>query len=124
MEVVPDLKGCTLVNFAQHNIIEGSTISSDMYRSYNVLAKDYHHNAKKFNPKDDPDHLGWLHTIVSNAKALIAGTFHGLDPKHLQAYLNEFSYRFNRRKLKNELFNRVLNCCVATKAITYPELVG
>jgi len=123
MEVVPDLKGCTLVDFAQHNIIEGSTISSDMYLSYNVLAKDYQHSAKKFNPKDDPDHLGWLHTIVSNAKALIAGTFHGLDPKHLQAYLNEFSYRFNRRKFKNELFNRVLNCCVATKAITYPELV-
>ncbi|MDO9574012.1 MAG: IS1595 family transposase, partial [Candidatus Contubernalis sp.] len=35
---------------------------------------------------------------------------------------NEISYRFNRRKFKNELFNRVLNCCALTKTITYPEL--
>lgn len=123
MEVVSDLKGTTLVDFAQRNIKEGSTISSDMYRSYNALAKEnYQHNAKRFAPKENPDHLNWLHTIVSNVKALIGGTFHGLDSKHLQTYLNEISYRFNRRKFKNELFNRVLNCCALTKTITYSEL--
>jgi hypothetical protein len=41
--------------------------------------------------------LRWVHTLVSNAKAFIAGTYHGLDKKHLQAYLYEFCYRFNRR---------------------------
>ena len=36
--------------------------------------------------------------VVSNAKALIGGTYHGLgrkDGKHLQAYLDEYGYRFN-----------------------------
>lgn len=46
--------------------------------------------------KRAPDHLKWLHTMVSNAKAFIGGTFHGLSPKHLQAYLDEFCFRTNQ----------------------------
>jgi transposase-like protein len=123
MEVIPDVKGTTLIEFAHRTIESGSVINSDAYRSYNALAEEgFQHKAKAFNPKDDPDHLHWLHTIISNAKAFIGGTFHGLDPKHLQAYLNEFSFRFNRRKFKGELFNRLLSCCASTKTITYSEL--
>jgi hypothetical protein len=64
------------------------------------------------------------YTIIPNAKALIGGTFHGLNSKHLQLFLNEFAYRFNRRKFKNRLFNRLLDCCLIAKPITYPDLVG
>ena len=39
----------------------------------------------------------WLHIIVSNAKTFVSGTFHGLGEKHLQSYLDEYCYRFNRR---------------------------
>ena len=35
---------------------------------------------------------------VPNVKAFIGGTFHGLSPKHLQSYLNEFCFRTNRRQ--------------------------
>lgn len=123
MQVVTDIKKETIVKFAHSSIQTGSTISSDAYRSYTQLAKEgYEHKPKVFNPKDNPDHLKWLHTIISNAKAFIAGTFHGLDRKHLQAYLNEFCYRFNRRNFKGELFNRLLNICLSTKTITYTEL--
>ncbi|MFA7468749.1 MAG: transposase, partial [Desulfotomaculaceae bacterium] len=62
------------------------------------------------------------HTVVSNVKAFIAGTFHGLDAKHLQAYLNEFCYRFNRRRFKGELFNRLVKCCLSSPTITFTEL--
>lgn len=72
----------------------------------------------------NPDHLHWLHTIISNAKAFISGTYHGLDPKYLQAYLDEFSYRFNRRKFIGTWFSRLLNCCALTPSITYTELRG
>ena len=108
MRKVSDVKKDTLVDFAHTYIETGSKISSDAFRSYKQLAAEgYEHEAKEFNPKENPDHLKWLHTIVSNAKAFIAGTFHGLDAKHLQAYLNEFCYRFNRRNFKGELFNRL-----------------
>jgi transposase-like protein len=125
MEVIPDVKGTTLVKFANASIETGSTINSDAYRSYQALAKEgFQLEAKEFNPIESPDHLQWLHTVISNVKAFIAGTFHGLDEKHLQSYLNEFCYRFNRRKFKGEGFNRLLSCCASTPTITYSELAG
>jgi transposase-like protein len=108
MQVIPDVKGVTLVDFAQRFIESGSTITSDKYRSYKALEKEgFHHEAKLFNPVDNPDHLKWLHTVISNAKAFIGGTYHGLDSKHLQAYLDEFCYRFNRRGMKK---NTLTSC--------------
>lgn len=123
MQVVSDVKRDTLVDFAHSFIESGSKISSDAYRSYKKLTEaGYEHEAKEFNPKENPDHLKWLHTVVSNVKAFIAGTFHGLDTKHLQAYLNEFCYRFNRRRFKGELFNRLVKCCLSTSTVTFAEL--
>ena len=123
MEVQPNLKGETLVEFAKQNIDEGSTIFSDDYKSYNSLALEgYIHEPMKFDYKENPDHLKWFHTVISNAKAFIIGTFHGLDDKHLQAFLDEYCYRFNRRRIKEQLFNRLLSCCSLTKVVTYPEL--
>jgi len=79
------------------------------------------HEPQKFNPSaEKPDHLHWLHTIVSNVKASIAGTYHGFDPE--QAYLNEFCYRFSRRHFQGQLFNRLLSCFSNTPTITYSEL--
>jgi hypothetical protein len=57
---------------------------------YKALAKEgYDHQPIEFNVKDNPAYLKWLLTMISNTKAFIGGTFHGLAPKHLQAYLNE-----------------------------------
>ncbi|WP_127583131.1 IS1595 family transposase [Paenibacillus koleovorans] len=124
MQVIPNVKGKTLVEFAKQHIEPGSTISSDAYRSYNALAEEYHHQPIKFNVKDNPDHLKWLHTMISNAKAFIGGTFHGLDAKHLQSYLNEFCFRTNRRQFEGQMFNRLLAACVATDTVTYFELTA
>ena len=127
MEVFPDVKGKTIVEFANRTIATGSAISSDAYKSYKALAEaelEYQHKPQKFNPTEDPDHLHWLHTVISNAKAFIAGTFHGLDPKHLQAYLSEFCYRFNRKDFKGHLFNRLLSCCASTHTFTCSALTA
>jgi hypothetical protein len=64
---------------------------SDALPSSRIWMKD--HQPIEFNVKDNPDHLKWLHTMISNAKAFIGGTFHGLAPKHLQSYLDEFCFR-------------------------------
>jgi transposase-like protein len=124
MQVIPDVKGKTLVEFAKLHIEPGSTISSDAYRSYNALAEEYDHQPIKFNVKDNPDHLKWLHTMISNAKAFIGGTFHGLDSKHLQSYLNEFCFRTNRRQFGGQMFNRLLTACISTDTITYGDLTA
>jgi len=51
--------------------------------------------------------LKWLHTIISNAKAFVEGTYHGMERKHVQLYLDEFCYRFNRRLYHENLFERL-----------------
>jgi len=125
MKVVDDLKSSTVVELANQGIDTGSVISTDLYRSYRELHNEgYHHFPKEFNSKDNPDHLKWLHTIISNAKAFIGGTYHGLGQKHLQSYLDEYCYRFNRRKFKGQLFNRLLNACASTDTVTFGELVA
>ncbi len=125
MKVIPNVKGVTLVDFAETSIEPGSTISSDAYRSYKALAKEgYDHQPLTFNVKENPDHLKWLHTMISNAKAFIGGTYHGLGSKHLQAYLDEFCFRTNRRQFEGQLFNRLLTACISTDTITYRELTA
>lgn len=125
MKVVDNIKSSTLAEIVDETIVPGTKISTDLYRSYNRLQKEgYLHLPKEFNSEDNPDHLRWLHTIISNAKAFIAGTYHGLGPKHLQPYLNEFCYRFNRRKFKGQLFNRLLNACVSTPTVTFKDIVS
>jgi transposase-like protein len=125
MGIMKDIKSETLVDFAERNIKEGSAINSDGYSSYMKAFGEskFTHNPIKFNPKANPDHLDWLHKIVSNAKAYILGTYHGIGAKHLQAYLSEFCFRLNRRTFGGKIFDRLLNACMSTTTITYKELV-
>jgi transposase-like protein len=107
MQVVADLKGKTIAKFAKSNIADGSTVQTDAYHSYRKpLAEKYQHEYRVFDA--DADMLKWLHIIVSNAKAFVSGTFHGLGKKHLQSYLDEYCYRFNRRGMGSMIFDRLL----------------
>ena len=60
---------------------------------------------------------------VSTAKAVIRGSHRGVSEKHLQSYLSEICYRFNRRFWERELFDRLIKACVAGETITYSQLV-
>jgi hypothetical protein len=70
----------------------------------------------------DSDMLKWLHTIVSNAKAFVAGTFHGLGKKHLQSYLDEYCYRFNRRNMGSMIFDRLLFATTQSPPFRFADL--
>lgn len=59
--------------------------------------------------------LPWVHRFISNAKAWVNGTHHGVRYKHMSRYLAEYTYRFNRRHDVNRLFHRaVVACATAT----------
>ena len=76
LKVVNDLKGKTIGKFAKKYIKSGASVRSDAYRSYRKpLVNDYLHEYKK--SASDPAHLKWLHTVISNCKAFIQGTYHG-----------------------------------------------
>jgi transposase-like protein len=125
VEVVEKVDSVTVLEMAKDTIESGTTIRTDGLSSYKALGREgYKHAGEKFDPKEKPEHLHWLHVIVSNLKAFIDGTYHGLDKKHLQRYCDEFCYRFNRRRFGNQLFNRLLTACTSASTFTYSQLVG
>lgn len=105
MGVTENIRKGSVKAFAESSIVPGSTILSDACRSYIPALTDYDHQYEKYDPKSG--NLRWLHTIISNAKAFILGTYHGLPKQNLQAYLDEFCFRFSRRGFGGGLFNRL-----------------
>jgi hypothetical protein len=75
MAVSDDITGDTLAGCAEQAIPEGSTISSDGYRSYlKTFSTDkYTHDPEKYDPYQRPEHVRWLYRIVANAKRFIMG---------------------------------------------------
>lgn len=123
--VVDNLQGPSIIDAAREIAGPGSEIRTDGYKSYGTLSDaGYVVKSKNFAPQDSPDHLLWLHKVISNIKAFIAGTYHGLGKKHLQRYLDEFTYRFNRRHTHSQLFMRLLHACALASTITYKELTA
>lgn len=102
------------------------TIRSDGWRSYGKAAKNKnlsHCRIVLRDPRAAGRLMPWVHRIVSNAKNVIRGTHGGVSEKHLQAYLSEIAYRFNRRFWERELFDRLIQACVCAETITYKKLV-
>ena len=121
MEVVENFRAVTIEKFANDHIEKGSKIIADGFRSYKsqTLKKSYLVDFD-VTPADSPDsQLRWLHTLVSNAKAFILGTFHGLKAQDLQLYLNEFCYRFNRRYIPHLMFDKLIDSAVRTPSLGY-----
>ena len=70
------------------------------------------------------DGLPWAHTVFGNLKTWLRGTFHGVSPKHLQRYLDEFVFRFDRRWKDAERFPRALHCAIDTDPFPYHRLMA
>ena len=70
---------------------------SDKLAALGAIGKTQHYAAPVTPPDKAGEWLPWVHVAIGNLKAFLLGTYHGVSPKHLQEYLNEFCYRFNRR---------------------------
>ena len=110
MQVVEDVTGGTLQQVADETVAPGSKIECDGYKSYQNLS-GVALDAKKYEPGD----LHWLHKTISNLKAFLLGAYHGRCT-HLQAYLDEFCFRFNRRKTDDQIFIRLVRAVAASCA--------
>jgi len=116
--------GCSAKTKEGKQLMEA--IRSDGWKSYGTAAKNKNLSHCKIvlrDPKAAGRLLPWIHKVISNAKAVIRGTHRGVSEKHLQAYLSEITYRFNRRFWEQELFDRLIQACVTAETITYKMLV-
>ena len=105
LEVVPNAQSPTIQDFALRNIRAGSTVMTDGLSSY-PIPDGLGYERISESASQNKEHLRWVHTLISNAKAVIQGTYHGLDEKYLHLYFAEFCWRFNRRGLP--LFDRLM----------------
>ena len=125
MQVIDDVSGLSLGEAADSYARPGSVLATDGFPSYLPVGKlgFDHQPLVTEGVENAADLLPWVHIIISNFKRWILDVFHGVSAKHLQSYLDEFCYRFNRRAQRTDLFRRVLNRCVRfTKPVTYGEL--
>lgn len=105
---VNDVSAKTVVGHIMEHVAPESTVITDEFTSYRRLTKQgFVHRKVRHRRKQYVN--GTLHTNTiegfwSQLKRSIHGTFHHVSRKHLQKYVNEFSYRYNRRKSKIPMF--------------------
>lgn len=114
-----------LHNFIRQNIESGSTVYTDGLNSYREL-KDYIHDRKVQRHQPEGEHLlPRVHLVVSLLKRWMLGTLQGsVSHKHFDDYLNEFVFRFNRRKStsRGKLFYRLAQHALQVRSTTYAML--
>ncbi len=88
LQLIPNFTGATLVAFVEANVEHGATIKTDGLEGYEALDKNnYRHMPRsQGRGKGATSWLPHIHRVFSNLKTWLRGTYHGVDPKHLQAY--------------------------------------
>ena len=126
IEIVPDRTEKALCGFVEAAVAIGAIVVTDAAPSYNSLGtRGYQHLpvVEGGDPKVAEEYLPIVHLVFSNLKAWLQGTHHGrVDPKHLQAYLNEFAFRFNRRFYPFNGFRSLLGIGANGESPTYDGL--
>ena len=124
--VVADTTAQTIQPIILNNVKEGASIMSDEWKAYKGLHKTYNHKAVNHGKKEFVNGECYTNTIEgfwSLFKRGIIGTYHNVSRKHLQKYVDEFSFRYNHRKgLTTDNFNLFLQMTTG-KRITYKILI-
>jgi transposase-like protein len=126
LQRVPDASGNSLKNVIQNNIEPGSIIQTDGWQGYNGIDKlGYIHEVVRAESDVGNNLLPKVHLVASLLKRWLLGTYQGaVRPVHLDYYLDEYTFRFNRRtsRFRGKLFYRLLQQAAETAPVTINEL--
>jgi transposase-like protein len=125
---IEDASAATLHPFIRDCIEQGSTVHTDGWQGYKGLDQlGYDHEVTVLRGRKDASKLlPRVHLVVSSLKRWLVGTHQGaVSQAHLAYYLDEFTFRFNRRRSQSrgKLFFRLVEQAVATDPTTYSSLV-
>ena len=129
MKRIEDASGQSLVPFVEECIELGSVVLTDGWPGYCGLEKEgFIHEVTVVSrqEKSASELMPGVHRVMSLLKRWLLGTHQGaVSPKHLDYYLDEFTFRFNRRKSRNrgKLFYRLVQQAVAVEPATYKMIV-
>ena len=110
---VENIDAATLVGLAHEYILPASTVYTDELNSYNTIAANRRYNHRRINHSSKVYVVGDIHTNTvegfwSLVKRGLAGVYHQVSQKYLQSYLDEYSYRYNRRGTYGLIFKSIL----------------
>ena len=128
LDVVPDARKKTLTSFIEENIEPGSTITTDDWRGYKgINLKGYGHKIEIMKVKSgDEELLANVHRVASLLKRWLIGTHQNyIGGEHLQHYLDEYTFRYNRRRSKSRglLFYRLIEQAVVHSPVSYKKII-
>lgn len=125
-EVVENTTGKTIRNLLVENVVLGSTVITDEYRSYRGIGFIYDHLFVKHHKGEYVNgliHTNGIENFWSMLKRGIVGIYHQVSPKHLDRYLDEFTFRYNSRDMnEEERFNVLLSNTQGR--LQYKELIA
>jgi len=128
MRHIPDASGARLMQFVRDVVAQGTVVHTDGWVGYNDLPKHgYTHKKTELSSSGDPAHVSMpgVHRVASLLKRWILGTHQGsVSSAHLQSYLEEFTFRFNRRTSRSRglVFRRLIEQAVATGPVIEAEV--
>lgn len=127
---IPDASGRSLLPFVQDVVEAGSTIRTDGWTGYNRLEKlGYNHDVVNLSRSEElaNELLPHVHRVASLLKRWLLGTHQGtIGGKHLDYYLDEFTFRFNRRKSRErgKLFHRLVQQSVQVDPVSWTHIAS
>jgi transposase-like protein len=128
--VIEDASADTLLGFVKANVAAGATVHTDGWPPYRALARHgYNHQPRSQRASrraggDTDEILPRAHRAISNLKTWLAGTHRGVSGEHLQVYLDEFSFRFNRRRTPMAAFQTLLGLQSQQQPTTYRSIIA
>lgn len=126
LRLIPDTSRKTLHGFIADEIEPGSTVQTDGLQAYRELSGYVHdRRVQSRQPADAAHLLPRAHRVISLLKRWLLGTHQGsVGAEYLQDYLNEFTFRFNRRlsASRGKLFYRLTQQAVLVAPTTYDAL--
>jgi len=126
---VPEVSAHNLLGFVSEVVEPGAVVQTDGWPSYSGLpSRGYKHVVTVLSASPDPAHVlvPAVHRVASLLKRWLLGTLQGaITKEHLQYYLDEFTFRFNRRSsgARGMLFYRLVEHAVPIDNITTKQLL-
>src|SRR6476660_1743235 len=105
------------------NVKTGTTLLTDGHRSYPGLT-DYRHDPRTVGKMAGHIVLPWIHRVFALMKRWGLGTYHGLRRKHIDTYLKEFVFRYNRRFYRHVSFETMLGLASHHHPTSYWDIIG
>jgi transposase-like protein len=122
LAMIADNSATSIKAFVKANVKPGATLLTDGHKSFPGL-KGYRHDPRVVGKMAAHIVLPWIHRAFSLLKRWSLGTYHGLRRKHVDTYLNEFVFRYNRRFYRHVSFETLLRFAADKEPASYWDLI-